>query len=111
MDGIDSTSIDEIVRHIDALQATDSVSEKALGAIKEMAADVKELKDTTIGLAATDETSTQTDDVYSTLVEVHDTLNAIPTFEAVQITALGLIAGLMCFICFRLATHAWGRHG
>lgn len=110
MDELSSANINELYQRIDSLQAPDSLSAQTLESIKGMAADIKELKDATI-LASTDEASTNMGDVYKTLAEVQDTVNALPTFESVQITALGLIAGLMCFICFRLATHAWGRHG
>lgn len=110
MDELGSSNLDAIVERIDSLQAVDSVSAQTLESIKGMASDIKELKDAVV-LASPDETATTEQDVYTTLAEVQDTVNALPTFEAVQITALGLIAGLMCFICFRLATHAWGRHG
>lgn len=110
MDELSSANIDELVKRIDSLSAPDSLSAQTLESIKGMAADIKELKDASL-LASSDETSTTAQDVYTTLAEVQDTVNALPTFEAVQITALGLIAGLMCFICFRLATHSWGRHG
>lgn len=110
MDELSSANIDELVKRIDSLSAPDSLSAQTLESIKGMAADIKELKDAVV-LASPDETATTEEDVYTTLAEVQDTVNAFPTFEAVQITALGLIAGLMCFICFRLATHSWGRHG
>lgn len=110
MDELGSSNLDAIVERIDSLQAADSVSAQTLESIKGMASDIKELKDAVV-LASPDETATTEQDVYTTLAEVQDTVNALPTFEAVQITALGLIAGLMCFICFRLATHVWGRHG
>lgn len=110
MDELGSANIDELVKRIDSLSAPDSLSAQALESIKGMAADIKELKDATL-LVSSDETATTEQDVYTTLAEVQDTVNALPTFESVQITALGLIAGLLCFICFRLATHAWGRHG
>lgn len=110
MDELDSANLESIIQRIDSLQASDSLPAQTLELIKGMAADVKELKDASV-LVSPDETATTDQDVYTTLVEVQDTVNALPTFEAVQITALGLIAGLMCFICFRLATHSWGRHG
>ena len=110
MDGIDSANIDELIQHIDSLSAPDSISAQALESIKGMASDIKELKDATLSDSA-DETSTTPDEILTTIAEVQDTVNALPTFEAVQITSLGLIAGLLCFICFRLATHNWGRHG
>lgn len=110
MDGIDSANFDELFQRIDSLSAPDSISAQALESIKGMASDIKELKDATLSDGA-DETSTTPGEILTTIAEVQDTVNALPTFEAVQITSLGLIAGLLCFICFRLATHNWGRHG
>ena len=110
MDDVNTANIDELLQRIDALQASDSISAQTLDSIKGMAADIKELKDATLS-DSSDETATTTDETLKTLAEVQDTVNALPTFEAVQITSLGLIAGLLCFICFRLATHNWGRHG
>lgn len=110
MDDVSSSNIDELIQRIDSLSASDSLSAQTLESIKGMAADIKELKDASLS-DSTDETSTNPGEILTTLAEVQDTVNALPTFEAVQITSLGLIAGLLCFICFRLATHAWGRHG
>ena len=110
MDELDSANYDELLKRIDSLQAPDSISAQVLESIKGMASDIKELKDATLSDSA-DETSTTPYEILTTIAEVQDTVNALPTFEVVQITSLGLIAGLLCFICFRLATHNWGRHG